>query len=142
MCDSTELFWHLGSRWTSEIGTKPGSGSFFWFWFCFRFIVLFLVNCSGSGLLFWHLCVADHLVPGGGLGLGSHLQERLHGRPQLWRLRAYQTTGERKKKLHWPKLKLKVKVEGWFKLMTLEEGKLSCHQLHSFPFYQFDFRTN
>ena len=42
------------------------------------------------------ICVTTHLVPGGGLGLGSHLKERLHGRAQLWRLRAYQTTGEEK----------------------------------------------
>ena len=44
---------HLGSRWRSGIGTKPGSGflsgsgSLFWSWF------IVLVHCSVSGSLFW-----------------------------------------------------------------------------------------
>ena len=57
--------------------------------------------------------------------MGPNLQKRLHGGPQLWCLRAYQTTGKKKGAFsdniydNWI-----LKVEGWFKLMTLEEGEL------------------
>ena len=56
--------------------------------------------------------------------MGPNLQKRLHGGPQLWCLRAYQTTGKKKGAFldlydNWVS-----KVEGWFKLMTLEEGEL------------------
>ena len=77
-----------------------GHGSLFWFYFWFSVLFLFPIQHFGARYMVQleprYIESKCDFVPGGGLGLGSHLKKRLHGRPQFWRLRAYQTTCEQK----------------------------------------------